>query len=69
MTDETKPRRGRPPLPPHERARFAPLATYVTEELVAAVKAEADRRGVPYSRLIKSFIVSGMAALGEQRAA
>jgi hypothetical protein len=69
MADETKPRRGRPPIPPEQRKRLVILATVVLEDFGVKVRAEADKRGLTYSNFLRPFIEAGMAALSEQEAA
>jgi hypothetical protein len=70
MSDET-PKRGpgRPRLPEDQRARVMVLSASVREDYGLVVRAEAARRGLTYSQLIRSFIDSGMATLAEQKAA
>jgi hypothetical protein len=66
MADETKTKRGRPRLPDDLRRRHVNIAAVLPEEFARQVQAEADKRGLSYSRLIRGFIDSGMAALASQ---
>jgi hypothetical protein len=69
MSDENKPKRGRPPLPPHLHKQHAKILAVVSPEFSAKIRAEADRRGCSYSQLIVPFIERGMAELSETQAA
>jgi hypothetical protein len=70
MSDEP-PKRGpgRPRLPEDQRARVTTLSASVREDYGQAIRAEAARRGVSNSQLVRSFIDAGMGALSEEQAA
>lgn len=69
MSDEVKPKRGRPALPPHLRKQHVKLFAIVSPEFASKVQAEADRRGCSYSHLVRTFVDAAMATIDEQRAA
>jgi hypothetical protein len=69
MSDESKPKRGRPALPSHMRKQHDKVVAVVSREVASKVRAEADRRGCSYSELVRSFVDNGLAALAEQQAA
>jgi hypothetical protein len=64
--DVPKRRAGRPQKPADQLARCMILSVNVREDLGLAIRADAERRGVSYSQLIRTYVVNGMAAQVEQ---
>jgi hypothetical protein len=69
VSNERKPKLGRPALPPHLRKQHVKLFAIVSPDFASKVQAEAERRGCSYSHLVRTFVSAGMAAIAEQRAA
>jgi hypothetical protein len=69
MPDNAKSKLGRPLLPDHLRKHPVNVAACLPEDFARKVQAEAHRRGMSYSGLVRQFIALGMDALAEQEAA